>query len=63
MAEAARTVGICARMIAAAVRQEIAGRIWRRAVLTIVLGFDLEMAATSAAGRYGDSPHEMLNLY
>src|ERR1043165_4461405 len=43
MAEAARAVGICARTSAAAVKQEIAGRTWRRAVLTSVLGFDLEM--------------------
>jgi len=50
MAEAARAAGICARARAAAVRQEMAGRTWRRAVLTSVLGFDLEVARGIGGG-------------
>jgi len=62
MAEAACAVGIDARTRAAAVKQEIAGRIWRRAVLTSVLGFDLEVPAASAADRYGDRRTKCSNM-
>jgi len=50
MAEAARAFGTWARTREAAARQEMAGRQWRRTVLTSVLGFDLEVARGIGGG-------------
>jgi len=55
MADAARAFGVWARTREAAARQEMAGRQWRRTVLTSVLGFDFEVPAPSAAATYGDA--------